>query len=111
MPSLNHLLTIFPPPNTTALSGDQTRLIDAASRGNIKEITALIELGTVDVSKGDYDFRTPLHLAASEGHSEVVKFLVSKGANINAIDRFGNSIHNTISCYSTPLRHFRSFNP
>lgn len=31
----------------------------------------------VDLSLFDYDRRTALHLAASEGHAEVVKFLLN----------------------------------
>lgn len=45
----------------------------------------------VNVNAGDYDMRTALHVASSEGHIEVVQFLVSQGANVNAVDRFGNA--------------------
>ncbi len=34
--------------------------------------------------------RSALHLAAAEGHKEVVSFLVSKGADVNSEDRWGN---------------------
>ena len=36
--------------------------------------------------------RTPLHIAAREGHDETVKFLVEKEANINSIDVDGVSV-------------------
>mmetsp|Transcript_1967 Transcript_1967/g.2897 ORF Transcript_1967/g.2897 Transcript_1967/m.2897 type:complete len:565 (+) Transcript_1967:70-1764(+) len=39
----------------------------------------------------DYDRRTPLHVAASEGHLELCQFLVSRGAKINRSDRWGGS--------------------
>ena len=39
----------------------------------------------------DYDRRTPLHIAASEGHLELCKILIQKGAKINRSDRWGNS--------------------
>ncbi len=34
--------------------------------------------------------RSALHLAAAEGHVEVVSFLVKKGADVNSEDRWGN---------------------
>lgn len=43
----------------------------------------------VDINGGDYDGRTALHVAAAGGHVKVCKFLVSKGANVNALDNWG----------------------
>jgi hypothetical protein len=43
----------------------------------------------VDINKGDYDKRTPLHLASSEGHYDVVEYLCKHGANVNVADRWG----------------------
>jgi hypothetical protein len=39
----------------------------------------------------DYDGRTPLHVATSEGQLHVVKFLVSKGVALNVLDRWGGT--------------------
>lgn len=41
------------------------------------------------VNKGDYDKRTALHLAASEGHNVIVELLCQAGADVNAVDRWG----------------------
>ena len=38
---------------------------------------------------GDYDQRTPLHLASTFGHLEVVKYLISNGVKVNPVDRWG----------------------
>ncbi|KAH8098856.1 serine/threonine kinase [Aureococcus anophagefferens] len=54
---------------------------------------ALID-GGADVTAGDYDKRTALHLAAAEGHVDAVRFLVDRGANVDAVDRW----------HGTPLR-------
>jgi hypothetical protein len=43
----------------------------------------------VDINKGDYDKRTPLHLASSEGHYDVVEYLCKHGADVNVADRWG----------------------
>ena len=46
----------------------------------------------VEVDIKDYDGRTPLHLAASEGHLEVIEYLFVSGLrNINPIDRWDNT--------------------
>ncbi|AJI75296.1 glutaminase A [Francisella philomiragia subsp. philomiragia ATCC 25015] len=65
-------------------------LIWAASNGDLSEIKRAVALG-VDISKGDYDKRTALHLASAEGHEEVVKYLIRKGANPDAKDRWGRT--------------------
>eukprot|EP00842_Homolaphlyctis_polyrhiza_P000206 jgi/Hompol1/1186/HPOL_005530-RA len=40
----------------------------------------------------DYDGRSPLHVAASEGHLESVSILLTHGANLHMRDRFGRSV-------------------
>lgn len=64
-------------------------LITAASEGNSEEVKTLLEFGSMDLNQGDYDHRTALHLAANEGHLEVVKLLCEAGADINVKDRWG----------------------
>ena len=56
--------------------------------GKLEEIKQLIE--KIDVNFCDYDKRTPLHLASSEGHSEIVKLLLQNGAKVKK-DRWGNT--------------------
>ena len=33
------------------------------------------------------DHQTPLHWAASEGHTDIVKIMIEKGADVNAKDK------------------------
>jgi len=41
---------------------------------------------------GDYDGRTPIHLACSEGHISIAEFLIDAGLkNVNPVDRWGNT--------------------
>ncbi len=62
----------------------------AASQGDVNELQRLYASG-VDMGAADYDGRTGIHLAASEGHLEAVKFLVAKSVNINPKDRLGGT--------------------
>lgn len=39
----------------------------------------------------DYDRRTPLHLAATEGHADVVALLIENGAHVDSEDRWGST--------------------
>lgn len=61
-----------------------------AGKGNITDMQMFLDAG-VDLNGGDYDNRTPLHLASSEGQVQAVEWLVKQGARVNSIDRFGNT--------------------
>jgi glutaminase len=50
----------------------------AASKGDIRTLLRLYE-GQFNLEAGDYDRRTPMHLAAAEGHVEVIEFLLDCG--------------------------------
>lgn len=65
-------------------------LIWSASKGDLTAIQRLYAFG-VDLDGADYDGRTPLHLAASEGHRHVVDFFMNHGANLSPRDRWGGT--------------------
>ena len=68
-------------------------LLQAAARGDIPAMKALLDSGRTHVNFRDYDRRTAMHVAASEGHLHVCKFLVEDcgGAAVNRSDRWGGS--------------------
>jgi len=69
-----------------------------AGAGNITGLKTLYMQGAPK-DACDYDKRTPLMIAAAEGHIDVVKFLVEKvQVDINAIDRWGE---NALFCAET----------
>ncbi|KAI5481680.1 hypothetical protein MNV49_002906 [Pseudohyphozyma bogoriensis] len=57
----------------------------AAGEGNLARVTELVESG-MSPSIPDENTYTPLHAAASWGHPEILRYLVSKGGDINVAD-------------------------
>ena len=65
------------------------KLCDAASEGKLTQLEVMVRSG-IDPSQGDYDCRTPLHLAAAEGHIDIIKFLcMHHKVDVAAQDRWG----------------------
>ncbi|XP_059968248.1 glutaminase liver isoform, mitochondrial isoform X1 [Mesoplodon densirostris] len=65
-------------------------LLFAAYSGDVSALRRFA-LSAMDMEQKDYDSRTALHVAAAEGHTEVVKFLI-EACKVNPFvkDRWGN---------------------
>uniref|UniRef100_A0A665VSB6 glutaminase n=1 Tax=Echeneis naucrates TaxID=173247 RepID=A0A665VSB6_ECHNA len=74
------------------LSGHQIiNVLLAAFKGDVQSLRRYF-LSGVDVNVVDYDGRTALHVAAAEGHTEVIRFLLENTrANPALKDRWGSS--------------------
>lgn len=64
-------------------------LCQAAAEGNLNQVKEMINLGA-DVNWCNHDKRSGLHLAASEGQSDMVLYLLQHGANPHRRDKYGN---------------------
>ena len=66
------------------------KLLSFASRGELDHIKTLV--GLINFNTMDYDKRTALHLAAAEGHLDIVQYLVNEhNVLLNVKDRWGNT--------------------
>ncbi|XP_074553826.1 myotrophin [Halichoeres trimaculatus] len=65
-----------------------TEIIWAIKTGDLDEVKAKL-VTAEDVNRTLDGGRKPLHYAADYNHSDVLLYLLSKGADINAIDRHG----------------------
>ncbi|KAK3262289.1 hypothetical protein CYMTET_28847 [Cymbomonas tetramitiformis] len=68
-----------------------TQICYLAASGNLNELRSAFTDYTLDINCADYDGRCALHLAAHNGHTAVITFLLSKGADPNVQDSFGNT--------------------
>ena len=64
-------------------SFDTLPIHHAARTGDLDRVKELIEGNPQIINRRDGD-GTPLHLAACSGHKDVVIYLLSKGADVNA---------------------------
>ena len=67
------------------LFAEGCKLLLFAAKGDLKNVGAILRAGKVTIDFRDYDRRTALHVAASEGDAAIVEFLVSKGARVSRL--------------------------
>ena len=75
---------------TAAQKGDVNQVEGFICFITFYKVQRLLKNGT-EVNSADYDFRTALHIAASEGYLDIVKLLIDFKANVNAADRWGST--------------------
>lgn len=62
-----------------------------ASRGDRVGLNMML-MGGISPNVQDYDKRTALHLAASEGHASIVELLLAYQADLNLQDRWQRTV-------------------
>jgi ankyrin repeat protein len=85
-------------------------LCSCASDGDTPRMQQLLDY-RIDVNCGDYDLRTALHLASTEGRLTVVSFLVAHGADVNVKDRWNSTpLEDAIrNGFKTAAHHLRGY--
>jgi ankyrin repeat protein len=63
------------------------------------------ELGA-DVNARDHNGYTPLHHAAARGDTELIRYLVAKGADVRAVSRSGQT---TVDLANGPVQRVQPF--
>ena len=77
-----------------ATAGDDpaTELCEAAAKADVDRLRWLVREKGYDVNSSDYDKRTAIHLACSEGNLAVIKVLIEElGADHSPQDRWGGT--------------------
>jgi ankyrin repeat protein len=63
-----------------------------APTGMLAAVQYLVEELGADVNAADHEGNTALHHAAARGDNDMILYLVSKGANVKAVDREGRTV-------------------
>ncbi|XP_046550122.1 alpha-latroinsectotoxin-Lt1a-like isoform X1 [Haliotis rubra] len=79
-------------PHATPSAAAGRRLYSASSRGDLETVTRILAAGHVDINTRGWWSRTPVMEAARRGHSDVVKFLVGRGADVSLEDSDGDNV-------------------
>jgi uncharacterized protein len=77
-----------------------------APTGFLPAIRFLVEEMGADVNAADHEGNTPVHLCASRGDNECIKYLVSKGADVTRLNREGNT---TVDMANGPVQRTQPY--
>ena len=77
-----------------------------APGGFLPALKFLVEQTGADVNLADDKGNTPLHNAALRGDNEMIRYLVSRGANLHPVDRRGRNVSDWAN---GPIRRLQPF--
>lgn len=66
-------------------------LVWSVKNGDLAKVKSIVEAGDCDLNALVLNGRALLHFAADYGQTEVIEYLIKKGANVNALDKHGIS--------------------
>jgi len=77
-----------------------------APTGMLEAVKFLVEVAHADVNAQDAEGNTALHNAASRGDNEMINYLVSKGADVKAVNRTGQT---TVDMANGPVQRTQPY--
>ena len=77
-----------------------------APSGFLAAVKYLVEEVHADVNSRDHEGNTPLHNAAARGDNAMIEYLVSKGADVKAVNRAGET---TADMANSPVSRIEPF--
>ncbi|XP_046567584.1 ankyrin repeat domain-containing protein 1-like isoform X3 [Haliotis rubra] len=81
-----------PDPHATPSPAADRRLYSASGAGNLERVKRILSAGHVDINtRGRYSM-TPVMAAAWYGHSDVLEFLVGRGADVSLVSSSGDNV-------------------
>ncbi|WP_264336309.1 MULTISPECIES: ankyrin repeat domain-containing protein [unclassified Wolbachia] len=81
-----------------------TSLHSAASLGDLSKVATLLKHNSYTDTR-DHNGQTPLHYAIQSGNTEVAKYLIDHGANLNVHDNYYQKTNTKYVYYKTPLHY------
>ena len=74
------------------IDNDGATLLHKAAWGNLPELAnVLLQEYNMDIDSQNYAGRTALHVAAYQGNTRILKYLLEHAANVNAVDNEGRT--------------------
>ncbi|KAF1626618.1 UNVERIFIED_CONTAM: Ankycorbin, partial [Eudyptes pachyrhynchus] len=82
---------LFLLPQTNEWNKNDDRLLQAVENGDPEKVASLLGKKGASATKQDSEGKTAFHLAATKGHAECLRIMVTHGADVTAQDGAGHS--------------------
>ncbi|KAF1670182.1 Ankycorbin, partial [Pygoscelis papua] len=82
---------LFLVPQTNEWNKNDDRLLQAVENGDPEKVASLLGKKGASATKQDSEGKTAFHLAATKGHAECLRIMVTHGADVTAQDGAGHS--------------------
>ncbi|KAM6474205.1 ankycorbin isoform 1-T2 [Liasis olivaceus] len=77
--------------DTNEWNKNDDRLLQAVENGDLEKVASLLGKKGASATKHDSEGKTAFHLAASKGHGECLRIMITHGADVTAQDGTGHS--------------------